>query len=157
MKLPIRKGVGFGLTSAIITTLGLIVGLNSSTHSVKIILAGILLIAISDALSDAMGMHISEESDKKKSVEHVWGATIATFFSKLIFALTFIIPFLIFEINIAVGISIVWGLVLISIFSFYVAKLKKDSSVKIVLEHLALAIIVILVTHYVGIWISSWI
>ncbi len=33
MKHSIKTGVSFGLTSGIITTLGLMVGLNSSTHS----------------------------------------------------------------------------------------------------------------------------
>ncbi|MEM4263494.1 MAG: hypothetical protein QW666_01185, partial [Candidatus Woesearchaeota archaeon] len=61
MKIQYRKGFGFGLTSGVITTLGLIVGLDASTQSRFAVLAGIFAIAISDACSDALGMHISEE------------------------------------------------------------------------------------------------
>ena len=69
MKISIRKGLGFGLTSGVITTLGLLVGLNAGTHSKKIVLGGILLIAIADALSDALGIHISEEAGSKEITE----------------------------------------------------------------------------------------
>ena len=91
MKLSIRKGFSFGLTSGIITTLGLIVGLHSSTHSAIVIIGGILVIAIADALSDALGIHISEESEKKHSTKEIWESTFATFLSKFVFALTFIV------------------------------------------------------------------
>ena len=81
MKISIRKGVGFGLTSGIITTLGLIVGLNAGTHSKIVVIAGILTIAIADAFSDSMGIHISEESGhKNKSSKEIWESTISTFF-----------------------------------------------------------------------------
>jgi hypothetical protein len=49
MKDSIRTGISFGLTSAVITTLGLMVGLHSGTHSKIVVLAGILTIAIADA------------------------------------------------------------------------------------------------------------
>ena len=93
MKLAIKKGVGFGLTSGVITTLGLIIGLNAGTHSKMIIIAGILTIAIADAFSDALGIHVSEESQKDTTNKEIWASTISTFFSKLIIALTFLIPF----------------------------------------------------------------
>jgi len=58
----LRTGISFGLTSTVITTLGLMVGLHSGTGSKLVALGGVLAIAIADAVSDALGMHISEES-----------------------------------------------------------------------------------------------
>ena len=76
MKISIRKGLGFGLTSGIITTLGLIVGLNSGTNSKVVVLGGILVIAIADSLSDALGIHISEESGSKSITKKaLWEST----------------------------------------------------------------------------------
>ena len=49
MKTSTIKGVSFGLTSGIITTLGMMVGLNFSTGSKLVVLGGILTIAIADA------------------------------------------------------------------------------------------------------------
>jgi len=59
IKHSLKTGFSFGLTSGIITTLGLIVGLNSSTRSKLVVLGGILIIAIADAFSDAFGIHVS--------------------------------------------------------------------------------------------------
>ena len=154
MRDSIKKGFGFGLTSGVITTLGMIVGLNSSTHSVLVIIGGILVIAIADALSDALGIHISEESENHHSKKEIWESTFSTFLSKFVFALTFIIPFLLFQLSSAIIISIVWGLLLISLFSFYIAKQQKVASYNVIIEHLVIAIIVIVITHYVGQWVS---
>jgi VIT1/CCC1 family predicted Fe2+/Mn2+ transporter len=78
METSVRKGFSFGLTSGIITTLGLMVGLHSSTHSRIAVIGGILAIAIADAFSDAIGMHISEESERKHKPKEIWRATFST-------------------------------------------------------------------------------
>lgn len=154
MKLSIKKGFGFGLASGIITTLGLIVGLNAGTHSKMVVLGGILSIAIADALSDALGIHIAEESTKKQT-KKTWESTFSTFFFKLIFALTFVIPVLLLELNLAIIISIIWGFLLLTIFSFYIAKKNKDKPFKVITEHLIIATIVVIATHFIGRGISS--
>ena len=150
MKISIRKGFGFGLTSGIITTLGLIVGLHSGTHSKLVILGGILIIAIADSFSDALGIHISEEAERKHKQKEIWESTFSTFFSKLIFALSFVVPILLFSLFTAIVISIVWGLFLITLFSLYVARIRGMKPLKVVVEHLAIAVLVIITTHFVG-------
>ena len=150
MKLSIIKGFSFGLTSGIITTLGVIVGLHSSTHSTLVVIGGIVVIAIADALSDALGIHISEESEIKHSTREIWESTISTFLSKFVFALTFIIPFLLFSLSTAITASVIWGFSLIILFSLYLAKQQKLKPYKVVLEHLIIAIAVVVITHYVG-------
>lgn len=47
-------GVFFGATSGVITTVGLIAGLYAGTESVVAVLGGILVIAVADAMSDAL-------------------------------------------------------------------------------------------------------
>jgi vacuolar iron transporter family protein len=156
MKLSVRKGFSFGLTSGIITTLGLIVGLDSASHSVKIIISGILIIALADSLSDALGIHMSEESDVKNTSKKVWESTISTFIFKLVFALSFIIPFLLFEISTGILISIIYGLTLLTVFSFYLAKREREKPAKIIFEHLLIAVIVIIATYFLGKLISEF-
>ena len=156
MNHPIKKGFSFGLTSGIITTLGLIVGLHSGTHSKLVIIGGVLVIAVADALSDALGIHISEESENKHSPREVWESTISTFLSKLIFALTFIIPIILFKLSLAIIISIIWGISLIGIFSYYIARQQKVKPFHVILEHVFIAIIVIIATHYIGNFIATF-
>ncbi len=152
MRHSLKTGISFGLTSGIITTLGLIVGLHSGTHSKLVVIGGILIIAIADAFSDALGIHISEESENKHNSKEIWESTFFTFLSKFIFALTFIAPFLLFQLPVAIIVSVAWGLSLLGLFSFYIAKGQKVSRGKAVLEHLFIALVVIFITHYIGDW-----
>jgi len=55
------------------------VGLHSGTHSKVVVLAGILTIAIADAFSDALGIHVSVEADITHTTKQIWGATVAPF------------------------------------------------------------------------------
>ena len=107
MKHSLKTGFSFGLTSGIITTLGLMVGLHSGTHSELVIIGGILTIAIADAFSDALGIHVSEESENKHTPKEIWESTISTFLSKFVFALSFIVPFLLFQVSTAIIVNII--------------------------------------------------
>jgi len=155
MKHSLKTGFSFGITSGIITTLGLIVGLHSGTHSKLVIIGGILTIAIADAFSDALGIHISEESENRHTTKEIWQSTFSTLFSKFIFAMTFVIPIFLFRLPIAIIISMVWGLSLLGLFSFYIAKEQRAKAWKVILEHEFIAIIVIVLTHFVGKWVAS--
>lgn len=158
MKYSIRKGFGFGLTSGIMTTLGLIVGLHSGTHSKLVILGGILVISVADAFSDALGIHISEEAGSKTiKTKEIWESTISTFLFKLIFALSFIIPILLLKLQTAIIISIIWGLSLLAVFSYYIAKQRNINPTKTVIEHLVIAIIIIIITHFIGDLVAGYI
>jgi len=155
MKDSLRTGIFFGLTSAVITTLGLMVGLHSGTHSKIVVLAGILTIAIADAFSDALGIHISEEADNTRTAKQVWGATIATFLTKCLFALTFAVPVLFFSLSIAIIVSLLWGLSILTVLSYMIARSQGEPAWKIVGEHLIIASVVLAITHRVGEWIGT--
>lgn len=154
LKHSLKIGLSFGLTSGIITTLGLIVGLHSGTHSKIVILGGILTIAIADAFSDALGIHVSEESESKHTTRELWESTISTFLSKFVFALMFIVPVLLFELTTAIIISVILGLLILGILSFSLAGEQGAERWRVVGEHLIIAFAVILITHYVGDWVS---
>jgi len=72
MKRSFRIGFNFGLTSGIITTLGLMVGLHSSTDSKFVVIGGILTIAIADAFAESMGVHFATESETKITKKEVY-------------------------------------------------------------------------------------
>ncbi len=154
MKLSYIKGLSFGLTSGIITTLGMMVGLYAGTHSQLAVLGGILTIAVADAFSDALGIHISEESENVHSHREVWESTFATFIAKLVFALTFVIPVLLFTLGQAIVASIIWGMFLLGVLSFLMARAQKEPIWKVVGEHWGIALLVIFITNWIGRWIA---
>ena len=155
--MSIKRGFGFGVTSGVITTLGLLVGLAYGTNSKKVVLGGILLIAIADTLSDALGMHVSEEfGNKKASEKQIWKSTFSTVFFKFIVALTFTLPILLFNLSLAIIISIIWGALLLSVFSYYIGCQRKQKPFPIIFEHILIAGIVIAITYFLGKWIATW-
>jgi len=135
MRHSITTGFSFGLTSGVITTLGLLVGLNSGTHSKLVVIGGILTIAIADAFSDALGIHISEEAEGKHTAREIW-----IFFLPLYYA---------------VFISIIYGLILIVVFSYILARVQRKNVIKVIFEHLLIFSFVIIFAHYIGDFISS--
>ena len=169
MNHALTTGFSFGSTSGVITTLGLMVGLHSGTHSKFAVLGGIITIAIADAFSDALGIHISEESENIHTTAEIWMATVSTFVAKFIVALTFTIPVLLWDFSrtvtlpiisaefpIAIVVAIAWGLFLILSVSIRLAQKQGNKISQVVLEHLVIVIAVIIITHYVGHWVAGF-
>lgn len=150
-----KIGASFGLTSGVVTTLGLIVGLHAGTHSKMVVLGAILTIAIADAFSDALGIHVSEESEANHTPKEIWQSGVSTFLAKFLVALSFSLPVLIFPLSTAIIVSVIWGLVLLGLFSLYLAKIQNEKPWKIITEHLVIALSVVVITHYLGDGISS--
>jgi VIT1/CCC1 family predicted Fe2+/Mn2+ transporter len=150
----LRTGLSFGLTSGVITAMGLMVGLHSGTHSRPVVIGGLLTIAIADSLADALGIHVSEESENVHTEKQIWISTAATFFGKFGMALTFLVPFFLFELPAAIIVSVIWGLGIMAVLSYKLALMRGIRPWKVILEHLAIALVVIVVTHFTGRWVA---
>jgi VIT1/CCC1 family predicted Fe2+/Mn2+ transporter len=150
----IRTGLFFGATSGVITTLGLIAGLNAGTHSMAAVLGGIFVIAVADSMSDALGIHLAEEADPNATSDHIWAATVSTFLNKLVFALSFAVPLLLLPLEQAVIASVVWGMLVIIVLSYFIARAQKASPVAIIAEHLGIALLVVVLSHLIGLWVG---
>jgi len=150
-----RTGLFFGATSGVITTIGLIVGLNSGTRSLTAVLGGILVIAVADAMSDALGIHLAEESDPDTTHGHVWSATIMTFITKFVFSISFAVPLLLLPLSTAVIASVAWGMLVIVVLSYFLARSQDESPLAIIGEHVAIAILVVVFSHYIGVWVAN--
>jgi len=155
MRRSIKRGIGFGLTSGVITTLGLLIGLNASTHSKAVVISGILIIAVADSLSDALGIHASEETENSQAHGEIWISTLTTFLSKGVISLSFLIPVLFLPLSQAVIVSIIWGLSLITTLNFYLASKRGVNAIRSTIEHVSIAIVVIIATHFIGGYISG--
>ncbi len=143
------KGISFGLVSAVITTIGMITGLDAGTHSSKTIVLAIVTLAFADGLSDALGVHVSEESSVK-SPKRVWRTTFAAFGAKFIFTLSFLVPLLLFRLHIATIVSIVYGLLLIGVISYFIAEKQGENKASVIREHTLIAVGVIIISYLIG-------
>lgn len=150
MKSSYKLGLSFGSVSGVISTLGMMVGLESGTQSELAVIGGIIMIAIADSFSDALSMYVSEESQSETKQNFIWQATVGVFLSKLLIALTFIVPFFFFELSAAVVVNVIWGLALVALINYFIAKSREVHPVRLMVDHLLVAVLVVAVTYFAG-------
>ena len=114
-----------------------------------------LRLLLPDSFSDALGIHVAEEYENTHTEKEIWISIISTFVSKFFFALTFVVPVLLFDLLKAIIVSIIWGLLVLTLLSYRVGRKQKIGPWKVIWEHLLIALVVIVATHSIGHWISS--
>ena len=102
-----------------------------------------------------LSLHTAEEAEiEREKIKHtkkeIWSTTISTFLAVSVFTLTFAIPILIFPIKTAILVAIFWGIFLLICLNFYIAKIRKEKPIKLILEHISLAALVIIISHLIG-------
>lgn len=151
----IQVGLSFGLVSGVITSLGLVVGLAAGTESRLAVIGGIVTIAIADSFSDALGIHVSEEAENVHTQQEIWMATVATFLAKFLTSGSFLAPILLLELETAVWVSVAWGLAAVGGLSWVIARREGGSPWGAVVEHVGVAVLVIVLTAGLGRWVSA--
>ena len=144
----------FGSTSAIITNLALIVGLNNSANAKSNIIFGILIIAIADNISDTLGIHIYQEAEGLPKKE-VWLSSCTNFLARFLVSMVFISLVALLPLKSAIICSIILGLLIIAIISYDMARYKKMNPYKSVINHILIALIVILASNFLSNWIGT--
>ena len=139
----------FGATAAIITNLALIFGLRTGEHAKLSIIGGMLIIAIADNISDSIGIHIYQESELLETKE-VWLSTFTNFISRFLISLTFVLMVLFLPIKLAAVCTLIWGLLLLSIMSYMIAKDKGINPYSAILEHVSIAVAVVVGSNFIG-------
>jgi len=142
----------FGATSAIVTSLALIVGLSRSANPRLTIIGSLLVIAIADNISDSLGIHIYQESELLNS-KTVRTATFTNFFTRFFTILIFVLLFAFLPIRYAEILSIGYGIMVLSILSYFIAREQKTNPYRAILNHLAIAILVIIVSGFLSGWL----
>ncbi|MGE5308036.1 MAG: hypothetical protein ACM3OC_03030 [Deltaproteobacteria bacterium] len=146
----------FGTTSAIITNLGLIVGLDKIAHPRLSMISAILVIALADNISDSLGIHIYQESECLDSRE-VWMSTLSNFLARLLVSLSFIVIIVALPLRVAVPVALGWGLLLLSVLSYTIAKVRGVDRRMAIIEHLSIALVVVLASNFLSKWLLAYI
>ncbi len=144
----------FGSSAAIITNLGLISGLDSTVNARFSIITSILVIAVADNISDSFGIHVYQESEHVNRRE-VWFSTATNFLSRLLVSLVFVLFVALLPIGTAVVCSLAYGLLLLAFLSYIIARDEKASPLFSILEHIGIALVVILLSEFVGKWLLA--
>ena len=144
----------FGATSAIVTSLAFIVGLSKNPNPRLAIIGSLLVIAVADNISDSLGIHIYQESELL-DYKVVRSSTFFNFLTRFLVMLIFILSVAFLPIKYAVIFSIVYGISLLSILSYFIAREQKVNPYSAILKHGAIAILVIILSGFIGVWIVS--
>ena len=146
---PFQTRFSFGATSAIMTNLGLICGLDAGSNPKRAIIGSILVIAVADNISDSLGIHIFQESERVGERE-VWFSTFTNYATRLLVSLTFILLVALLPMKAAVVGSVLWGMSLLTVMSYWIARDRGESALATILEHVLIAAAVIAASHFVG-------
>jgi VIT1/CCC1 family predicted Fe2+/Mn2+ transporter len=144
----------FGATSAVVTSLAFIVSMSKNINPKLTIIGSLLVIAVADNISDSLGIHIYQESELKKP-KVIRVSTFSNFLTRLLSILIFILLVAFLPISYAVIVSIVYGISLLSVLSYLIAKEQKTNPYFAILEHVAIAVLVIAVSSFLGGWITD--
>lgn len=124
-------------------------GLHSQANAKISIIGGIMVIALADNVSDSFGIHIYQESEKIETLE-VWTSTIFNFISRILVSLSFVALMLMLPLNVAIISSMIWGLLLLAVVSYMIAKNESVNPYLSILTHVLIAVAVIFVSNLVG-------
>lgn len=139
----------FGATSAITTNLAIIIGLDTISNARVSIIGALLVIAVADNISDTLGIHIYKESETADAKE-IYFTTFINYLARLLVSLIFILFIILFPLNTAVYLSIIYGLLVLTAISYIIAKQRHVNPLRSISQHLAIAIGVIVASNYLG-------
>jgi vacuolar iron transporter family protein len=146
---PRQTRFSFGATSAIITNLGIITGLDTLTNPRMSIIGALLVIAVADNLSDSFGIHFYQESENVNKRE-VWLSTLTNFCTRVFVSSTFVAMIALLPVELAVVCSVAWGLLVLGVMTYLVAKAAGTNPYSAVAVHLAIAMVVVAAGHVLG-------
>lgn len=148
------RHISFGVTAATVTSMGLIIGLDAASATRPTIVAGLLVVALADNLTDSLGVHVYQESERLEA-RKAFLATSRNFAARVVVALTFILLVEVLPIGVAITASLIWGVVLLGTLSTLLARARRAGVVSEIAKHLGVALIVILASRAVGTWIAG--
>lgn len=149
------EGAAFGVTSGVITTLAVLIGVNLATASKFATIAAILTVAVADALSDAAGIYAAKEAERDVSVKQIWLATLTSFLGKFIFSLIFVIPFIIFAAVTAILVSVLFAAIVLFTMGAFVAARRGKRRLQSAVEHSLVGLGVAFLSYMLGILLSN--
>jgi hypothetical protein len=148
--------VSFGAASAIVTSMGMIIGFGAASISKPTIIAGLLIVGLADNVTDSLSIHIYQESERLEQ-KAAFRATIGNFATRLIISLSFLVLVFAFSGANMLLACLGWGVLLLATLTWFVAKNRNANVLTEVVKHLAVAATVIAASLAAGKFISTYI
>jgi VIT1/CCC1 family predicted Fe2+/Mn2+ transporter len=146
--------ISFGGTAAIVTSMGLIFGLEAAASSRQTIVGALLIVAIADNLTDSLSVHIYQEAERLQGREALL-STLANFATRLVVALSFVGLAALLPRSLLLMVVPVWGFALLAWLTYLIARARGASVGIEMVKHFVVALLVLGVSRWLGTWISG--
>jgi VIT1/CCC1 family predicted Fe2+/Mn2+ transporter len=143
----------FGGTSAIVTSMALIIGLGAAGAGAATIVSGLLIAGFADNMTDSLSIHMYQEAEKLKE-RAALRATFTNFLARVLTALSFVAIVLALPAAFAGVVALSWGCLLLAAISYVLARARGTHPLPEVAKHLGVAFLVIAASRTIGEWIS---
>jgi VIT1/CCC1 family predicted Fe2+/Mn2+ transporter len=151
---PRPNRYSYGSTAAILTSVGLIVGLGAASVSRAAVLSSLLIIALADNLTDSLSIHIYQESENLEG-HAAFRSTVTNFVARLLVALSFVAIVAALPGRTVPAAATVWGLLLLGALTFVLSRARQVSPWREITKHLVVAVVVVAASRLVGGWIAA--
>jgi hypothetical protein len=129
--------------------MALITGLNAAGTAKSILISALLITALADNLTDSLSIHIYQESERLDEREAFIG-TLSNFTTRLLGSLSFILLVVVFPPKVVVLGSIVWGMLLLGVLSYLLARDRNVGIISEVIKHLVVAAAVLIMSKAIA-------
>ena len=146
--------ISYGGTAAIVTSTALISGLSAANATKPVIVSALLIAALADNLTDALSIHIFQESEQLDQKEAFTG-TITNFLARLLLCISFVVLVGFFPLAHAGKVAIAWGMLLLAALTYLVARERKVNPPLEIVKHVVVASAVILASIAIGHWVNT--
>jgi len=133
--------ISYGGTAAVVTSTALISGLSAADATKPVIVSALLIAALADNLTDALSVHIFQESEKVDQKDALTG-TITNFLTRLLLCISFVLLVGLFPLAHVAKVAIVWGMLLLATLTYLVARERKVKPLPEVLKYMLVASLV---------------
>ena len=146
--------MSFGSTSAVVTSIGLVVGF-ASTHALRTtLIASLLIVGVADNLTDSLSIHLYQESEGLEPHE-AFVSTVTNFLTRLAITATFVALAATLTNWILITVTTVWGLAVLGMLTVSLAHQRHSPVRRELIRHFAVAVVVIALSRAIGTLITT--
>ena len=146
----------FGGTSAIVTSMGLVIGLGAARAAMATIVSALLITGLADNVTDSLSIHMYQEAERLEAAT-AFRTTVTNFLARALVALSFVSVVLVLPQLYAAIAALAWGSLLLVGTSYLLARARAVAPVPEIGKHLGVAFLVIVVSRLIGSWITSYV
>ena len=142
--------LSFGIISGILTTVGVLIGVNSASSSKLAVFAAIVSIGVADSCSDAFGIYNAKISERGNSASAAFRYALGTFVGKFIMPFSFLFAIWMLPLLKATIVDLVWAVIVLSLLSAEQAVIGEKSLLKNTGRNLGMALMIVILSYAAG-------